>query len=391
MSRSDAGLPEHLLAAAAELEPFDYDPAAARADVPDYLLEALRRYVADAHAANTVRAYTSDWARFAAWCTAHDLQILPATPETVALYLVAAAEAVDDRGCPVTKAATLTRWAAAINTVHRARGYPAPGSDSLVRQVLRGIRRARTEATGAKKALLLADLKHLLRQLPAEEWPTGVLRRRDRFILLAGFAGAFRRSELASLDVTDIALHHADGLHIRLRRSKTDQNATGRTVALPYGSHSETCPVCAYLDWRAVLDLADRYGPDAVHPYLDHTPTVPTNRHTCRDQTGATVEDLPGDRPLFRPVTRHGHIRLTRLSPAAIAAVVQRHAARAGLNPDHYAGHSLRAGFVTQAARNKAPATAIMRQTGHKSYAMVDRYIREADPLAGNAVTELGL
>jgi integrase len=146
--------------------------------------------------------------------------------------------------------------------------------------------------------------------------------------------------------------------------------------------------VCAYLDWRDVIDAFDLAGTPAVQALIEQK-TSAGGRHRCRDQLIA--DELGPWRPLLRPVIRHGHLSVRRLSSAAVADLVQRYTARAGLNPQLFAGHSLRAGFVTQAARNKASTRAIMRQTGHRSPAMVDTYVREADPLEGNAVTELGL
>jgi integrase len=389
----DGGLPAEVAATVADLVPFRYDETSAelahREHVHPELLAALHRYLTGTRADNTLRAYRSDWARFAAWCRVQGFDALPTAPLTVAAYLVDAAETLDEgTGQPAYAPATLTRWSAAIGAVHEARGLPSPTADQMVRLTLRGIRRVRGTNSQGKTPLLLDDVKRLLAHLPPPGWPTEVARRRDRAVLLFGFAGAFRRSELVGLDVADVTLHRADGLHLRVRRSKTDPEARGQLKALPYGAHPETCPVCAYLDWREVLDTFDGNGTAAVRTLLEE-PAPPNARHRCR--TDATTEDLPLWRPLLRPVTRHGHLSVRRLSPAAVADLVQRYTARAGLNPQLFAGHSLRAGFVTQAARNKASTRAIMRQTGHRSPGMVDAYVREADPLEGNAVTELGL
>lgn len=381
-----------------ELVPFVWDEttqARGRAAENAELATALQQYLSEARSTNTLRAYRSDWARFAAWCATQGLQALPAEPATVALYLAAAATPAsppDPRAGAHHegyRASTLARWAAAIAAVHAADGRPSPTAAQLVRDTLRGIRRVHGTTPAGKDPLLLDGIRQLLAHLPAPGWPSGPARRRDRFLILAGFAGAARRSELVALDVGDITPHHADGLHLRVRRSKTDQDAAGAVKALPYGSHPLTCPVCAWLDWIEILDTVDRYGHDALRERLEQHPTSQSG-HRCRDQRTLRPSDGP-HRPVFRPITRHGAVSIRRLSAAAVGQILQRYAAAAGMNPDRIGGHSLRAGFVTQAARAGASNRAIMRQTGHRSHAMVDRYVREAAPLRDNAVTELGL
>jgi len=175
---------------------------------------------------------------------------------------------------------------------------------------------------------------------------------RDRALLLLGFAGALRRSELVGLDVADIT-EGTDGLTVRLRRSKTDQEGAGRTVGVSYGSNPVTCPVRA---WRAWLELS-----------------------------GIT------EGPAFRSVDRHGRIGTTRLSPQAVALVLKRHAARAGIDPGEVAGHSLRAGLATSAAEAGVPERVIAATTGHKGTAMLRRYIREGSLFRENAASAIGL
>ena len=175
---------------------------------------------------------------------------------------------------------------------------------------------------------------------------------RDRALLLLGFAGALRRSELVGLDVADVT-EGTDGLTVRLRRSKTDQEGAGRTVGIPYGSNPATCPVRAWRAWLEVSGVAE----------------------------GAA----------FRPVDRHGHIGGTRLSAQAVALVLKRHAARAGLDPGEVAGHSLRAGLATSAAAAGVPERVIAEQTGHRGTAMLRRYIREGSLFRENAASAVGL
>jgi integrase len=175
---------------------------------------------------------------------------------------------------------------------------------------------------------------------------------RDRALLLLGFAGALRRSELVGLDVADVS-EGTDGLTVRLRRSKTDQEGAGRTIGVPYGSNPITCPVRAWRGWLEVSGIAEG--------------------------------------PAFRPVDRHGHIGATRLSAPAVALVLKRHAARAELDPGEVAGHSLRAGLATSAAVAGVPERVIAEQTGHKGTAMLRRYIREGSLFRENAAGAVGL
>ncbi len=187
----------------------------------------------------------------------------------------------------------------------------------------------------------------------------GALGCRDKALLLVGYCGAFRRSELTALVVEDLTWSE-DGIAILLRRSKTDQQGQGRAVAIPRGAHRATCPVLALEDWFDAARI-DR---------------------SAESERGA---------PVFRGVDRHGNVRATPLDPNSIAKIVKRVLKRANYDPAGYAGHSLRAGFATQAARNGATAFDIMRQTGHKSIATVARYIREAELFRDSPASKLGL
>jgi integrase len=296
-------------------------------------------YARQVRSFNTRRAYQADWQEFSAWCRAHDRAALPASPETVALYLSSQAAYL--------KASTLTRRLSAISQAHKAAALPSPTADPAVRSVHSGIRRAHGTAQEGKAPVLTADLRAMVATLP--ESPLGV---RDRALLLLGFAGAFRRSELVGLDVEDLTAGR-DGLTVRIRRSKTDQEGQGRTIGIPYGSRPATCPVRALQEWLAVTSLS--IG------------------------------------PLFRPFDRHGRIRGGRLSDRAVARIVQRTAAAAGLDPTRYAGHSLRAGLATSAAAAGVSERAIMAQTGHKSLTMVRRYIRDGSLFNENAAADVGL
>ena len=193
---------------------------------------------------------------------------------------------------------------------------------------------------------------------------------RDRAILLLGFAGGMRRSEIAALDVEDIT-DVDDGIDILIRRSKTDQEGAGRTIGIPAGRTPETSPVIAVHRWIRVAGLTS--GP--LFPVI-----VPNGR----PQTDEEAKKKPKKHEKGRMGTR-------RLSAQGIAQIVQRAAKRIGLDPGEFAGHSLRAGFATEAAAQGASERAIMRQTGHRSVEMVRRYIRDGDRYRDNAATYLGL
>jgi len=303
------------------------------------MLDQAQDYARLSRATNTQRAYRADWADFSAWCAAHGLPALPATPQTVLLYLTDAAERC--------KVSTLQRRLTTISQAHKAERHPSPTGDPAVRAVWAGIKRTKGTAQHGKTAAVTEDLRRMVRALPQ----TSSIGKRNRALLLLGFAGAFRRSELVGLDIADVAVT-GDGLVVTLRRSKTDQEGAGRTVGIPYGSDPTTCPVRATTGWISAAGLT----------------------------TG----------PLFRSITRHGRVQ-GRLSDWAVAQVVKAAATGAGLDPTLYAGHSLRAGLATAAAQAGVSERAIMAQTGHKSLPMVRKYIRAGSLFQDNAAAKVGL
>jgi integrase len=215
-----------------------------------------------------------------------------------------------------------------------------------------------------------------------------VLERRDTALLLIGYTGAFRRSELVALECRDIRRDRLDGAHVRIRRSKTDQDGTGMVKALPFTDHHRSCPVCAWARWLQVVAAFDAGGRVAVIRLLSRTDEF--DSHVCRGPLPAADK-----RALrFRAIRKNGNLSTTALSGAAVHAAVRRRASQAGYDPEtvsQLGGHSLRAGFVTLAFRSGADTHAIMRQTGHTSPGMVEIYAREHAPTLGSAVTELGL
>ncbi|HUD98327.1 MAG TPA: site-specific integrase [Bryobacteraceae bacterium] len=300
-----------------------------------------REFAAAAKANNTLRAYQADWRDFRNWCAAHQYTPLPATPQTVALYLT-------DRAATL-KASSLARRLTTINRAHQAAGFASPATmqNAVVSEVWKGIKRTKGIAQHGKKPFLTADLRRMIAALPRDLRGT-----RDRALLLVGFAGGFRRSELAALRIEDLETT-PDGLIVRLGRSKTDPEGQGRPVALPFGSDSQTCPVRAVRTWLEQAGIANG--------------------------------------PLFRAIDRFGRLNERALHPDSVGYLVKRAAGQAGLVTVEYAGHSLRAGLATQAAMNGASELAIMKQTGHRSLATVRRYIREGTLFRDNAAAKLGL
>jgi site-specific recombinase XerD len=411
-------LPSERLVRLAELAAAALDPEAVAVSVgPSVLGE---RALADVLAAvdastavNTKRAYRSDWARFTGWAAERGFPPLPAAALVVAHYVTEAAAEQTSVGRWRYTPATLSRWVSSINQFHTAAGLDAPGRAEVVRRALSGVRRIRALPPVRRSPLLLDDLRVLMLHLSTRvtEWPAGVAARRDAALLLMGFAGAYRRSELVGLTVGDVTLHPADGLHVRLRSSKTDQEARGAVKALPYGRDPVTCPPCAYLRWREVLhafDTAPEGGARrAVMRVLRRQASLETVGgggeqqpddgeqvvlHVCR--TIRVPEPADPGRVLFPSVHATGAIRDRPMTGHAVNEMIRRRAQAAGFTTAQTAllgGHSLRSGFVTEAFRQGADAHSIMRQTGHRSPVMLEVYAREHAPLTGNAVTRLGL
>lgn len=356
---------------------------------------SLRRYLEASQSANTLRAYRTDWIAWSAWCAGEGRQALPADALDVAVYLAAAADARRESGEWAFSPATLERKSAAIAAVHAANGLPSPTRSDVVRLTLRGIRRTRRTRPNRKRPVLLHTLDQLLAGLPEPGWPTEPARRRDALVLLIGFAGALRRSEVAGLRISDVrvGVDHTTGepiLLVQLPSTKTDPTGVAeQRVALPRGRHPHTCPVCACADWLRLLEIHTGTGSSGVRAWLAEHPAPAPGIHRCHGFTGTPLAD--GDQPLFPAVTRHGGIGDRPMSGRAVAELVKRYAARAGLDPALFSGHSLRAGFATQAALGGASDREIMRQGRWSNPRTVHGYIRTANPLEDNAVTKLGL
>ncbi|MGH6811344.1 MAG: site-specific integrase [Methylocella sp.] len=280
----------------------------------------------------TRRAYKSDFEIFELWCANRGVGALPAAAETVAALL--ASEAMRR-----IKPSTIGRRAASIRYVHKLAGHPVPTDDERVRATVRGIRRAIGIAP-SKKAPATAD--RLIAMAAAGNG--GITALRDRALLLLGFGGAFRRSELVALDVADIT-ETKDGLLVTIRRSKTDQEGRSTTVAVVRGKIA--CPVAALRAWLTVAGISDG--------------------------------------PVFRPITKSGKVRPTRLTDRSVANIVKYRAERLGLDPRAFAGHSLRAGFLTSAAARGASLFKMADVSRHKSMDTLRGYVRDTEVFKNHA------
>ena len=304
-----------------------------------FSLDQARQYARQSKAESTLRGYRSDWREFFAWCESHNVCPLPAPPESVAAYIAECAGHL--------KVGSIQRRINAIAEAHKTVNVDSPTHSGLVRATLKGIRRVKGTAPAQKAAALIDDIRAMVDSADA-----GLIGLRDAALVLIGFAGAFRRSELVGLTVED-CVFSKDGLTVTLRRSKTDQEGAGRKIGLPYGSNPSTCPVRVLQDW---LEQA-------------------------RITSG----------PVFRSINRHGHVQEGGLSGIDVARIVKKLAERAGLDATKYAGHSLRAGHATTAAIGGASERSIMNQTGHRSVQMVRRYIRDGSLFRENSAGKLGL
>lgn len=288
-------------------------------------------YIGAAISANTRRAYRADLAHFTAWGGT-----IPSTAEEVALYIAAHAEHLT--------ASTLARRLAAISTAHKAMGEASPPSDVRVAATMRGIRRVHGKGQRQARPLLIEDLIAILDNTGAALRDT-----RDKALLLVGFAGALRRSELVGLDCGDLEWC-GQGLILHLRRSKTDADGAGRKIGIPRakGRH---CPVHAMREW---LDRA-------------------------KIEEGAA----------FRSIRNTGAVSSSRLSGEAVSLIVKERVRAIGFKAEEYSGHSLRAGLATSAAAAGVASWKIRQQTGHASDEMLSRYIRDGELFRGNAAGSL--
>jgi site-specific recombinase XerD len=297
--------------------------------------DAAAAYARGSRSAATWRAYESDWRLFTTWCQSVDHPALPATATTVALFLAVQAQLG-------LAPATLDRRLAAIRLMHVGAQHPSPHDALAVAEVMRGIRRAWKKPPAQKAPAVDVEIQHLVDAVE----PQTLKGLRDRALLLVGFAGAFRRSELVALDVAHLT-ERPEGLSIRIASSKTDQEGQGQVVALPRVTESPYCPVQAMSDWLVAADIT----------------------------SGA----------VFRRLHRGDVVAAERLTSQSVALVIKALATKIGLDPARYAGHSLRSGFLTSAARNRASIFKMADQSRHKSLDVLREYVRNEERFEDHA------
>lgn len=303
------------------------------------VLDRAHEYARGSKARNTIKTYGSAWRAFCSWARARRLQELPARPDAVAGYLAARAHEL--------RPSSLQIHLSAIAEAHKLAAFDNPCRHEAVKAVMAGIRRRHGTARVQKAAITVADLRGMLDV--AGDDLRGL---RDRALLLLGFTAGLRRSELVGLDVDDLDFRD-QGIALRVKRSKTDQDGGGRMIPVGHGGHARTCPVVAVRKWLAA----------------------------------ASVESGP----VFVGIDRHGHVRPGRLQGRAVCRIVQRLGEAVGLEPNQLGGHSLRAGFVTAAATAGVHERDIASVSGHRSVLILRSYVRQATLFDGDLTRKLGL
>lgn len=294
--------------------------------LPVELISVTKGYIENSTSPSTRKAYASDLKIFASWCQVHNVVAVPAAAEVVAMFL-------SDQAKDGVAASTLTRRTAAIRFAHEAQGHDTPTSSKLVSATLKGIRRS---AGVAKKQKAPATADRITAMV--SHCPNSLAGLRDRAILLLGFAGAFRRSELAALTVGDIE-EMAEGLRVTIRKSKTDQEGQGQVIAIPTGARLMV--VKALQDWLKAAEITEGF--------------------------------------LFRPVAKGGTLRSMPLTDRSIADIVKKYAGLSGFNAADFSGHSLRSGFLTSAAENGATVFKMAEVSRHRSIETLRGYVRFAE------------
>lgn len=302
-----------------------------------HLSEHTARYVEAGlqGAPNTAKAYAGDWKRFGAWCAAHGLELLPASVEALAGFVTHLAETGK-------KVATIQRHCAAVSKAHALRGIDSPTDDKKFKVLLEGIARLKGIRQKQAPAFSLALFKRTVKAIDARTL-AGL---RDRVILLLGFTGAFRRSELAALNVGDLAFSE-EGLIVHLTKSKTNQYGAAEEKAIFYSPDFKLCPIRTLQAWLQRLD-----------------------------RTAG---------PVFVSFRKGERLTERRLSDKHVNLIVQRYLGA------KYTAHSLRASFVTVAKLAGADDSEVMNQTKHKTSEMIRRYTRLDNVRQHNAAQKLGL
>ncbi len=305
------------------------------------LHEATLNNLKSSKANNTLRAYKSDFKDFGAFCAKHGLNSLPSDPKIVSIYLTHLSKN--------SKISTLRRRLVSISMVHKLKGHYLDTKHPIITENLLGIKRVKGSIQKGKKPLLINHLKSIINVID-EQKNEEIKKLRDRTIILIGFGGGFRRTELISLDHEDLEFV-PEGLKITIRRSKTDQLGEGMIKGLPYFSKEIYCPVTSLKKWLEVSKI--------------------------------------NSGPIFRRFSKGSLLTEKRLTDQSVVLLMKEYLKLAGIENKNFAGHSLRAGFATVAAESGADERSIMAMTGHKTTQMVRRYIREANIFKNNALNKI--
>ena len=290
---------------------------------------------------NTLRAYKSDFKDFGAFCVKHGFNSMPTEPKVVSLYLTQLSAN--------SKVSTLRRRLVSIGVVHKLKGHYLDTKHPIIIENLMGIKRRKGSLQTGKKPILINHLKQIINVID-EQKIKKIKKLRDRTLILTGFGGGFRRTELISIDYEDIDFVE-EGVKITLRRSKTDQFGEGLIKGLPYFPNEKYCPVTSLKNWINLSNI--KKG------------------------------------PIFRRFAKSSILTDHRLTDQSVVLIIKNFLKLAGIENKNFSGHSLRSGFATVAAESGADERSIMAMTGHKTSQMVRRYIREANIFKNNALNKI--
>ena len=293
-------------------------------------------------AANTIRAYQSDFNDFRIFCSKNSFRSMPTDPKIVSLYLT-------QLSTNEAKMSTLKRRIVSIGVIHKLKGHYLDTKHPSIIENLMGIKRRKGSIQKGKKPLLINNLKEIIDAIDQQN-KEEVKKLRDRAIILIGFSGGFRRNEIVSLDYEDLDFVQ-EGLKINVRKSKTDQFGEGFVKGLPYFDNSQYCPVVSVQKWIEISKI----------------------------NSGA----------LFRRFNKGSTLSENRLTDQTVALLIKEYLKLVGIDSKNYSGHSLRSGFATSAAESGAEERSIMAMTGHKSTEMVRRYIKDANIFKNNALNKI--
>ena len=292
-------------------------------------------------AINTLRAYKSDFKDFGAFCAKHEFNCMPTDPKIVSLYLTHLSSS--------SKISTLRRRLVSIGVVHKLKGHYLDTKHPVIIENLMGIKRKKGSIQKGKKPILINHLKQIINVID-EKKIEKIKKLRNRTLILIGFGGGFRRTELISIDYEDLDFVE-EGVKITLRRSKTDQFGEGLIKGLPYFTNEKYCPVTSLKNWINLSKIKNG--------------------------------------PIFRRFAKSSILTKHRLTDQSVALLIKDYLRLAGIENQNFSGHSLRSGFATVAAESGADERSIMSMTGHKSSQMVRRYIREANLFKNNALNKV--